>query len=231
MSNYALHYWPIPFRGQLIRWVMTYAGAQWDEVPFDQVAGILSTPPGDLPGPFMAPPALHDRGAGLWLAQMPAILTYLGDVHGLMPDSAAARARVIKVICDANDVLDTVTRGGGAQLWTGQSWAETGLPRLMRWLEIFERQTDTQAQPDLGHVVTAALWHTMGDRLPPLAEVIATHAPAVAGMSRDIAAHPTLAAFDAAEKARLGDVYCGGQIETSLRAVLNMQERVSNGPI
>ena len=182
MSDYDLHYWPIPFRGQLIRWVMAYAGATWAEHDAQEVIALYKDDPDSQPLPFMAPPLLHDAEADVWMSQLTAVLSHLGDAHGLMPISPADRAATVKLICDANDVLNDITRGGGEKLWTQAAWDDTGLPRLTRWMAIFEQGAEAQTSVlgrdalGLADLVNAALWHTMTTRMHMLRPVLDTHA-------------------------------------------------------
>ena len=60
---------------------------------------------------FMGPPMLVDKKAGFAIAEMPAIVLYLGETLGLMPATPALRAMTMKTVNDANDVLDDVRRG------------------------------------------------------------------------------------------------------------------------
>ncbi len=53
---------------------------------------------------------------------MPAIVTYLADIYGLVPSNAAARATALKVLLDCNDVLANITRSNGSQMWTQELW-------------------------------------------------------------------------------------------------------------
>ncbi|MCP3968732.1 MAG: glutathione S-transferase [Rhodobacteraceae bacterium] len=232
MANYTLYYHPIPFRGQFIRWVLAHAGADWDEPAHGEVLGLKSLSVTDQPVPFMAPPLLVDHDAGLSLAQMPAILTYLGQKHGAMPDDPARAALTGKVIADANDVLDEMTRYGGRSMWTQVAWDGFAADRLPRWMQIFEetgrrhglsRQTGFLLggdAPGLADLVTGCLWFTMTSKLPVLQPMLARHAPAVAALSTRMAGRPPVAALRARTDAALGDTWCGGQIEASLRRVL-----------
>jgi len=68
---YTLHYWPIPFRGEFVRAVLAHAGAAWKEADVDDVARLMSGDSEAQPVPFMGPPVLTDRDAGVTLAQMP----------------------------------------------------------------------------------------------------------------------------------------------------------------
>ena len=42
MADYKLYYWPIPFRGHFIRYVLAHAGATWEEATFEDVAALKS---------------------------------------------------------------------------------------------------------------------------------------------------------------------------------------------
>lgn len=233
MSNdYTLYYWPIPFRGQFVRALLAFAGAAWDEADPDAVAALRAADVGDQPVPCMGPPVLYDHDAGLYLAQMPAILSYLGDKFGMMPSDAGRVALTHKVIADTNDVLDNLTRSGGAQMWTRGEWEGFISDRLPRWMRIFEELGKRQGleagsgfmlgadAPGLADLVTATLWGTMVDKLPGLRPVLQTHAPRVAGLCARIGADARIAELQSDTDRRFGELYCGGQIEASIREML-----------
>ena len=76
--RYHLYYWPLPFRGHPIRFALAWAGADWQEYGFEEVARLKNTPVSDKPYPFLAPPVLHDTETDTWISQMPAIAMYVG---------------------------------------------------------------------------------------------------------------------------------------------------------
>ncbi|MCB9688586.1 MAG: glutathione S-transferase [Alphaproteobacteria bacterium] len=224
-----LYYWPIPFRGQFVRWVLAHAGASWEEVG---PGAMKDRPVTDQPVPHMAPPLLVDDEAGVALSQLPAILTYLAGRHGLLPGDPERDAATLKLVCDANDVLDELTRNGGSQMWTREAWDRFVSRRLPRWMSIFEetgRRHGLTADggtllgtPELGlaDLVTETLWFTMTDKLPELAPLLRDTAPAVAALSTRIAERPPIAALRERTDAAWGRTWCGGQIEASLREML-----------
>ncbi len=231
MADYTLYYWPVPFRGQFVRAVLAHAGARWDEVGAEAIAALKSESPGEQLAPHMGPPVLVDHTADVSLAQMPAILHYLGRMHGLMPEDLAAEALTVKVIADANDVLYEMTLYNGAQMWTQAAW-DVYRPRLARWMAIFEatgREHGLTAEAGtmlgteevgLADLVTAILWGTMTATLPPLRPLLEETAPSVAGLSDRVVALPEQAELRAKSDAAYGDEWCSGQIEASLRKVL-----------
>lgn len=229
---YKLYYWPLPFRGQLIRHVLVYLNLGWEEVTFDDIVALKALPIEARPAGVMAPPILYDREDDLYLSQMTAILFYLGDKHGLVPESAAKRGLTLKLLGDANDVLDEITRFGGRQMWDDAAWIEFMSQRFPQWLQIFERSakehgvtsdsgtmlgTETIGLVDL---VTSALWSTMMASMPQLEPKIRADAPLVAALSDRVSMHPAIAAFDSEQRKRFGDLYCGGQIEASIREMI-----------
>ncbi|MEQ9693737.1 hypothetical protein [Shimia sp. SDUM112013] len=231
MPEYTLYYWPIPFRGHLVRYVLAYVGATWQEPPIEDLVDLKVAPLSEQPVPFMAPPILHDHGADLWVAQAPAVLAYLGQKYALIPQDPQKAALTLKLLGDSIDVLEGITRACGAQMWDKPSWADFAAHRLPRWMAIYEetarryqaKGTDTllgTEAPGLADLVSAALWFTMTDKLPQLAPLLKLHAPRVAEQADLIAHSSQIAAMRAAfERDDMG-TYCSGQIEASLKEVL-----------
>ena len=87
MADYELLYWSAPFRGQFVRAVLTFAGKSWTEGGDAKISQLMDSPVEDMPVPFMGPPVLIDHKAGVALAEMPAIILYLGETLNLMPET------------------------------------------------------------------------------------------------------------------------------------------------
>jgi len=231
MSDYELYYWPIPFRGQFVRAILAFAGKSWIEHDGAAISKLMGAPVEQKPVPFMGPPVLIDKHADFTVAQMPAIVLYLGETLSLLPKTPALRALTMKTVLDANDVIDDITLDGGRLMWTQERWREF-LPRLRKWMSLWEetgrRHGLTEASGFLlggdaagvADVVTAVLWSTMTERFPAIAEVFEETAPLTAALTRRVAALPALAKLAAKAKRDYGEAYCGGQIEASLRKVV-----------
>ena len=231
MPDYHLIYWPVPFRGQFVRAVLAYAGKTWTEADPTEIANLMQGKVADMPIPFMGPPMLIEKTTNFAIAQMPAILLYLGETLNLLPKTPALRAMTQKIAGDANDVIDEITQDGSRQMWTKTSW-QRFLPRLRKWLSIWEATaTRHHLKPNSGFllatptagiadIVTATLWSTLADRFPKIEAIINQEAPLTAALTRRIAHLPPLAKLAAKAKTDYGDAYCGGQIEVSLRKVM-----------
>ena len=76
-------------------------------------------------------------------------------------------------------------------------------------------------QVGVADIVTATLWGTAGEHFPVIGESLDEHAPAVAGLTRRLMAEPALANLAAVSRERFGDRYCGGEIEKSMKRVIN----------
>jgi glutathione S-transferase len=228
MSDYELYYWQLPFRGQFIRAILAWAGQRWDEFDDDDVGRAMDDQVARQAIPFKGPPMLVERRSGFALAQMPAIAWWLGQRHGLLPAGAEAQALTIKVVNDCNDVIDELTIAGGQKMWTAARWRDF-TPRLQRWMTIFEetgRRHGLRAdagfllggqRAGVADIVTSTLWTTASERFPVIARMLDAQAPAVAGLSRRLAATEALANLAKVSREQFGDAYCGGQIEQSLR--------------
>jgi glutathione S-transferase len=231
MTDYELYYWSVPFRGEFVRAVLAYAGKTWTEAGDAAISKLMDGPVARMPVPFMGAPLLIDKKADVAIAQMPAIVLYLGETLNLLPASAALRALTLKVVNDANDVIDEITLDGGRQMWTEARWHEF-VPRLKKWMSIWEetgRRHGLNAQsgfllggdtPGIADIVTAVLWSTMTERFRKIATMLKNKAPMTAALTQRVAALPPLAALAAKARDDYGDAYCGGKIEASLRKVL-----------
>jgi glutathione S-transferase len=232
MSDYELYYWSVPFRGQFVRAVLAYAGKSWTEGGDAGISKLMGGTVRNMPVPFMGPPLLIDKKADFAIAQMPAIILYLGETLELMPATPALRALTMKIVNDANDVIDEITLDGGREMWTGKSWRDF-VPRLEKWMSFWEetgRRHGLKAEsgfllggkaPGIADVVTATLWSTMTERFPKIEAILEEAAPMTAALTRRIADLPPLAKLAAKARQDYGDAYCGGQIEASLRKVLD----------
>jgi glutathione S-transferase len=231
MSDYELYYWSVPFRGQFVRAVMAFAGKSWAEGGDAAIAKLMDARVEQMPVPFMGPPLLIDNKTGFAISQMPAIILYLDETLDLLPASPALRAMTMKIVNDANDVIDEVTLNGGRAMWTEKRW-EDFVPRLKKWMSFWEETgrrhglKDTSGfllggeAPGIADVVTATLWSTMADRFRKIETILDETAPLTAALTRRIAGLPPLAKLAAKARQDYGDAYCGGQIEASLRKVL-----------
>lgn len=223
MSDFILHYWPIPFRGEFVRALLAHAGATVDEPDSGAVSAMMGMDPGDQPVPHMAPPMLVETASGKAVAEMPAICFWLAERYDLMPANPHQRAMSLKIVNDANDVLDEMTLDGGKRMWTAESWADY-LPRLRRWMRIWEATVQQDMIPEtpfgLAHITTATLWGTMTERLPRLRPLLDEEAPGVASLTDRARSQDALAAQAEDSRKRFGNAWCGGEIEKSLRQVL-----------
>lgn len=234
MTDYTLYYWSAPFRGEFVRAVLAFAGRDWVEAGDERISDLMEGPVKAMPVPFMGPPVLVDEAARFAVSQMPAIVLYLGETLDLLPDSAAGRAMSIKVVHDANDVIDELTLDGGKQMWTMKRWTAFK-PRLRKWMSFWEETgrrhglTESSGHllgteaPGVADIITATLWTTIGDRFPALDAMFRAEAPLTEALSRRIAALPPLAVQAARSKVAYGATWSGGRIEASLRKVLANQ--------
>ena len=59
------------------------------------------------------------------------------DPARLAVDRDELRALTLKIVCDANDVIDEMTNDGGREMWTDKRWAAF-VPRLKKWMSFWE---------------------------------------------------------------------------------------------
>jgi len=232
MAHYDLLYWSVPFRGQFVRAVLAFAGKDWNEVEDAEIAAMMEGAVADMPVPFMGPPVLITE-TGFAISQMPAIVLYLGETLDLLPASAEKRALTMKLVNDANDVIDELSLNGGRDMWSEARWQQS-VPRLRKWMTLWEELgrrnglTEAsgyilgEADPGIADIVTATLWITIADRFNRLEALLAEAAPLTLALSRRLYDGPALAALRDRTQRDYGNAYAGGQIGDSMAAILNV---------
>ena len=234
MSDYELYYWSVPFRGQFVRAVLAHAGKAWTEAGDASISNLMEGPVRDMPIPFMGPPLLIDKKAGVAIAQMPAIVLYLGETLDLLPATPALRALTMKTVNDANDVIDEITLDGGREMWTQKRWSDF-VPRLKKWMSLWEETGRRHGltvdngfllggkEAGIADIVTAILWSTMTERFQKIGTILEEVAPMTAALSRRVSDLPSLAKLAAKARRDYGNAYCGGEIGASMEKVLGKQ--------
>ncbi|MFZ6735829.1 glutathione S-transferase [Undibacterium sp. Ji42W] len=231
VPDYELYYWSVPFRGQFVRAILAYAGKTWVEADDASIAMLMSGPTKNMPVPFMGPPLLINKKTSFAIAEMPAIVLYLGETLGSMPATPELRAMTMKIVNDANDVIDEITLDGGRQMWTEKRWKEF-IPRLKKWMSLWEEtgkrhglQTNSGfllggETAGIADIVTATLWTTLGERFPKIKKLLEKTAPMTADLSRRVSALPPLVKLAAKAREDYGDDYCGGKIGASMKKII-----------
>lgn len=232
MAAYELLYWSVPFRGQFVRAILAHAGVEWAEWDEPSIAELMDSDVGDMPVPFIGPPVLIESESGFAVSQMPAIVFYLGEKLDLMPKTAELRALTMKVVNDANDVIDELTLNGGRDMWTEEKWRGS-IPRIRKWMTLWEVLGTKHgltvndgyllggSNAGIADIVTATLWTTMADRFDRLEKLLTEMAPRTLALSRRVSSHPALVKLDEQSRRAYGDAYAGGQIGASMASVLS----------
>jgi glutathione S-transferase len=157
---------------------------------------------------------------------MPAIVLYVSGELDLAPDDPFELAMCMKILMDCNDVLMEICRYNGSTMWEREDWFEFRSRRLPRWLQVFEESLqrgyigkDAVSFADIG---VFALFGNMMRCLPELEADILEHAAGIHGLCQTLGSQPSLAEYVAADERRYGKLYCGGQIEASIREMLTI---------
>jgi glutathione S-transferase len=230
--KYKLYYWPVPFRGNFIRLLLEEADEHYEEATYKEIVDLYSIAVEEQPFPAMAPPFLHDLDADIFLSQMPVIVMYLAEKLNFLPKDSFQSAICLKLLLDSNDVLADITNLNGTVMWKHPSWKEFRENRLKRWLEIFEQtgqrlglgsKSDYMLGGDqisVADTATCALWGTIIRCLPELSADCQKHAPHIFELCQRVESRPNIQSFLAEQHQNYGNLYCGGQIEQSIRRML-----------
>lgn len=224
-ARFQLYYWPLPFRGCFVSYLFAFRDESLAETAgFERIRELVDADPGAQDVPFVGPPMLMDRDTGRALSQMPAIVLYVSDHLDLRPEDPYDLAMCMKILMDCNDVLMEICRYNGSIMWEYDDWRHFRSARLPRWMRIFEESLqrgfvgqDTVSFADIG---IYALFGNMTRCLPELDADLLEHAPGIHALCARIGSTPSLADYVAGQEKSYGDLYCGGQIEASIRAML-----------
>jgi len=225
--KFQLYYWPIPFRGCFISYLFAYRDVPLlDEASFEENKNLKSQHPSEQGIPFMGPPVLRELETDRTLSQMPAIVLYVSHELDLMPEDPFDVAMCMKILMDCNDVLMEICRYNGSTMWERKEWNQFRSQRLPRWMQIFEESLkrgfigkDLVSFADIG---VFALFGNMTRCLPELEADLLNHAPGIHALCQRIGTEPSLAKYVADEELKYGKLYCDGQIEKSIRKMLEM---------
>lgn len=229
MLDYKFYYWDAPFRGNFVQLLLEEVNAKYERCDASE---IYPDRRWKIVTPGMAPPYLYDCRKKTYLAQMPAILMTLAEKYGTLPKRTDLRALALKTILDSNDVLLEITNYHGESMWTQSKWNQFRSGRLADWMMIFEK-TGRQhgltkdkgfllgTRFSVADIAATALFGTMIYCLPELETDLKKKAPAIHGLCHRIETRPRIKAFLARQREEYGFVYCGGQIERSIREALS----------
>jgi len=225
--RFQLYYWPIPFRGCFVSYLFAYRDVPLlEETRFEENESLRGRHPSNQDIPFIGPPVLRDLESGRSLSQMPAIVLYVSHELDFIPKDPFDVAMCIKVLMDCNDVLMEICRYNGSIMWVREEWLEFRSQRFPRWLQIFEeslkRGSIGKNPVSFADIGVFALFGNMIRCLPELEADLLTHAPGIHALCQRLGSQPSLAEYVAGEEQLYGKLYCGGQIEQSIRKMLEM---------
>ena len=225
--RFQLYYWPIPFRGCFVSYLFAYRDVPLlEETSFEANRDLKNLHPSEQDVPFMGPPVLRDLESGRTLSQMPAIVLYVSRQLDFIPEDPFDVAMCMKVLMDCNDVLMEVCRYNGSSMWVRKEWSQFRSQRFPRWLQIFEeslkRGSIGKEPVSFADIGVFALFGNMIRCLPELEADLLTHAPGIHALCQRLSSHPSLAEYVAGEEQTYGKLYCGGQIEASIRKMLEL---------
>lgn len=229
MLDYRLYYWDVPFRGNFIQLFLEEVDADYE---CRDATEIYPHERFDIRHPGMAPPYLYDCKNEFYLAQMPAILMHLGRKYDYLPKRAETLALALKAILDSNDLLMDITNLNGMNMWQKADWREFRTHRLADWMKIFEttgmlhglksdRGFLLGSRITVADIATTALFGTLIYSFPKLKKDLRENAPNILALCERIESRPAIRAFLERQRQDYGRTYCGGQIEASLRKMID----------
>lgn len=228
MLEYKLYYWDLPFRGNFIQLFLEEVGARYARRDATEIYPERSL---NLKNPGMAPPYLYECKSRTYFAQMPAILMHLGREYDYLPKRAEAHTLALKTILDCNDLLMEITNFNGILMWEKSAWEAFRYSRLAEWMKLFEntglkhglkggRGFLLGSTISVADIATAALFGTLVYSFPELESDLQENAPHIAMLCQRVETRQAIRKFLEKQREENGRGYCGGQIERSLRSMI-----------
>lgn len=228
MLEYKFYYWGVPFRGNFIQIFLEEVNANYERHEAEEIYPNKSI---EIINPGMAPPYLYDCKAKKYFTQMPAILMYLGKKYDYLPKKSDTLTLALTIILNCNDILSEITRFHGEKMWNKKDWDHFRQKRLSRWMKIFEKigaQYKLRSgkgfllgsRISVADIATTALFGTLIYCFPKLENDLRKHAPNIANLCKRIEAKRSIKLFLEKQRKEYGNSYCGGQIEASLREMI-----------
>lgn len=112
MLAYTFYYWTVPFRDSSCERCWLGRAKHGTKSGDDQIQKLMKTRVDEMPVPSKGPPLLIDDRNGFAIAEMPAIIIYLGETPYPMLRTPSLRALTMKFVNDANDLIDEITLQG-----------------------------------------------------------------------------------------------------------------------
>ena len=222
--TYELFYWPeIQGRGEFVRLALEYAGADYIDVARGEGKGqgieALMHGLRDAHAPHLpfAPPFL--KHGKIVVAQVAAILLYLGPRLNLVPDDEASRLWIHQIqltiadlVAEAHDTHHPIGVGlyykdqKPEALRRAEEFRETRMPKYLGWLEKILARTSAKGGWLVGKSVTyadlSAFQVVEGLRyaFPRAAAAALRKTPKLRALVGHVAELPTIAAYLASER-------------------------------
>lgn len=231
MNQYRLYYWDVPFRGIFPQLFLEEVGAKYT---FHDASEIYPERSLTIHHPGMAPPYLYEEKTRSYFAQMPAIMLHLAREFDLLPKRTESFDLAVKTIMDCHDILLEITNFYGKSIWTEGEWHEFRTDRLSKWMRIFElthgkgHRFFLGSEISVADIAVTALFGTMIHSFPQLRSDLENNAPRILALCDRLEERPRLKPFLTSQRKKYGEIYCGGEIEKSIRKmVLGKQVRAA----
>ncbi|KUJ83694.1 hypothetical protein AWR36_007620 [Microbulbifer flavimaris] len=226
--DYKLYYWDLPFRANFILLMLEEVGAQYERRDASEIYPERSL---KLHNPGMAPPYLYECKSETYFAQMPACLMHLGHQYDYLPRRAETLTLALKTILDCNDVLIEITNSNGQVMWEKGAWDSFRNSRLPDWMRVFEKTGLAHglkgeggfllgSRISVADIATTALFGMLVYSFPELKSDLGENAPHIAALCQRVESRKAIQHFLERQREEYGRDYCGGQIERSLRKMI-----------
>ncbi len=217
-----LYYWALPFRCIYIEIFLHLNAISYERVDSEQVIEKKLRMKSNLAYPGFAPPFLEiDKRS---FSQMPATLMYLNEKFKFYCDDIESSYFSMKCLLDVTDLMAEITRNNGSMMWDSESWELFEKGRLTQWLQIFELQAKNRSgtfllsdSPSVADIAYLGCFSLLMHSFPYFDKMIRSSYPEILHIVDKFKEIESINNYLNKQWETFGTLYCGGQIENSIR--------------
>ncbi len=221
-----LYYWDIAFRCIYIEIFFHLNDIKYERVDSDEVVEKRQMMKSNLVYPGFAPPYLEIDDKSF--SQMPAAMMYLNDKYQFYCGNHEDSYFSLKALLDVTDFMAEITRNNGSMMWDRDSWLKFEKGRMRDWLQLFELQSKNRSanfllsnSPSIADIAYLGCFSLLMHSFSYFDKMIRSSYPEILHIINEFKKIKSINDYLDSQWDQFGTIYCGGQIEKSIRAQID----------
>lgn len=161
-------------------------------------------------------------------SQMPAAMMYLNEKYKFYCTNNEDSYFSLKTLLDVTDFMAAITRNNGAMMWDKESWKNFESGRMQDWLKLFEFQAKNRKgvfllsdKVSLADIAYLGCFRLLMHSFVYFDKLIRSSYPEIFHIIKEFEKFEDINSYLESQWENFGTMYCGGQIEKSIRAQID----------